>query len=384
MQTGKRIFKTFLIFLTTAIFAVVFSFNNVFASASEFSFTIIAGEKTYSLSGEEIGFYKGKKYIKCLEGVVDGVFYDTAVFPKNASLTFTHEKENPFNYQSEVYGRGINKEKLIEDINLALCNGENKAFATFIELVPETLLKDLKKHTYKTATFSTFYGNSSSGRKHNIYLACQKINGTVLASGEEFSFNKIVGDRTENNGFKSATVIENGEYLEGVGGGVCQVSTTLYNCALLSGLKVTKRHAHSIQPIYVEPSFDAMVSGSAFDLKFVNDTSGNVYIKAVADGSFITFTIYGEKLTKSYERVSSELEVIKAPEIKVIEDDSLELGKEEWIKFSKDGLKSEGYLKVTDANGKVQLIKLHTDVYKSVQGVMKVGTKAVDKAENIV
>ncbi|MBQ3235526.1 MAG: VanW family protein [Clostridia bacterium] len=383
MQARKNVKSLFTILFSAVLCIAVFLSQTASASASGYSFTIEVEGKSYHLNGEEIGIYKGNRYIKCLEGVVDGIFYDTATFCKDASLTFTPNEIEPFKFSSERAGRGINKEKLIEDINSALKRGENFARASFIELFPSVTVEDLKKYTYKMAEFSTYYGSSGNSRKHNIKLAVSKINGTVLKCGEEFSFNETVGNRTEDNGFLSATVIENGEFSEGVGGGVCQVSTTLYNCVLTAGLKVTKRYAHSIQPVYVEPSFDAMVSGSAFDLKFINDTGGNVYVKAVADGNLVTFTLYGEKPSATYQRVSKTVEIIPAPEVEIIEDGELEVGVSEWVKFSKNGLKSEGYLKVIDANGNVSSIKLHTDVYKTVRGQLKVGTKAVDKEEII-
>lgn len=96
---------------------------------------------------------------------------------------------------------------------------------------------------------------------HNIALAAEKINGCILADGEEFSFNGRVGARTESNGFLSAPIILEGDFVEGVGGGVCQASTTVYNAALLAGMEITEQHPHSLRVGYVEPSFDAMVSG---------------------------------------------------------------------------------------------------------------------------
>lgn len=110
------------------------------------------------------------------------------------------------------------------------------------------------------------------------------MNLTEIANGEEFSFNAAVGERTEERGYSTAKVIENGKFVEGVGGGVCQVSSTVYNCALLSGLTVTERHRHSLAVSYVEPSFDAMVSYSYADLRFYNDTGKSVFIVADADG----------------------------------------------------------------------------------------------------
>lgn len=113
------------------------------------------------------------------------------------------------------------------------------------------------------ACFSTYYGDSKQNRKDNVALACRKIDGTVLYPEDEFSFNDTVGARTMKNGFKSAYIIQNGEFVEGVGGGVCQVSSTLYNCALLCDLAITCVRAHSLPVGYVAPSFDALVPRQA-------------------------------------------------------------------------------------------------------------------------
>ncbi len=361
------------------VFIIVACFcAKISVSASEIEFKIFVGDKSYYLRGKELSYYNGRYYINCLEGVVDKIYFDTLNQPIDASVKFCPDSKDPFEFKNEVIGLGVDREKLINDINLALKNNNFSATASFIKLKPKITVEYLKKFTYKRAEFSTEYPYSQSGRKQNIKVATSKISGTTLKSGEEFSFNYVVGKRTEENGFFPAPVIENGEFTEGVGGGVCQVSTTLYNCALLSGLTVTKRYAHSLVPNYIEPSFDAMVSGDCFDLAFKNQTSGNVYIKGVADGNRLTFTIYGEKLNESYKRVSKIIETISPPETEVVEDENLEVGQTEWVKIAKDGVKSQAYLIVESGGERSKTIKLHTDSYKFVRGQVKIGTK-IDK-----
>ena len=142
------------------------------------------------------------------------------------------------------------------------------------------------------AHFSTYYGDSKQNRKDNIALAARKIDGLVLYPEDEFSFNDIVGRRTVENGFKTAYVIQNGDFVEGVGGGVCQVSSTLYNCALLANLAITCVRAHSLPVSYVAPSFDAMVS-AASDLRFVNTLCAPITIRMSANGKYLRAEIYG-------------------------------------------------------------------------------------------
>ncbi len=365
---------------TVFIIVACFCAKNV-VYAKEIEFKILAKDKEYILSGKELSYYKGKYYINCLEGVVDRIYLDTLTKPIDASVTFLPEMENPFKFTTEVSGFGIDREKLIEDVNLALSSGDYIARATFIEIKPKITVESLKKDTYKRAEFSTEYPYSQVGRKQNIKLATDKISGTILNNGEEFSFNKVVGKRTEENGFYSAPVIEYGEFTDGVGGGVCQVSTTLYNCALLSGLTITKRQAHSLVPSYIEPSFDAMVSGDTFDLAFINQTGGNVYIKGVADGKTIKFIVYGKKPIESYKRVCKILQTISPPEVEVLEDKNLPKGQSEWVKIQKDGVKSQAYL-IVEINGvQTKTLLLHTDNYKCVRGKLRIGINEIDKIE---
>src|SRR5207248_1922171 len=120
------------------------------------------------------------------------------------------------------------------------------------------------------AAYSTSMGGSSRNRRHNIQVACQAIDGTVLIPGEVFSYNDTVGPRSERAGFRTAPVIIHGELVPGTGGGVCQVSSTLYNLALLGGLKIVRRSHHQFPVHYVPPGRDATVAYGSLDLRFAN------------------------------------------------------------------------------------------------------------------
>lgn len=237
------------------------------------------------------------------------------------------------------------------------------------------------------ASFYTTYSNSIAERKHNIALACKYLNNCLVDVNAEFSFNRIVGERTEKRGFKSAKIIVNGEFVDGVGGGVCQVSTTLYNAVLLAGLKISEYHAHSLPVSYVEPSFDAMVNGNYFDLRFINNTDNPIIITAKADGNRVTINLYGQKLDKVYQRESVLTETIPAPENKQIFDEKGEFpdlfaGQFKVLRNGKDGYKSEGYLLVKE-NNKLQRLKIRSDKYNAMQGITMWGIKEQSKiAEN--
>ena len=372
-----RKFLICILLLISAVFltASFLSFSKAYAYSP--IVTVKVGDKTYDFSGEELAFYKGNYYIKCLEDVVDYIYYDTLVSPIDASVKFFPESEEKFIFTKESIGFSINKRELIDDINEGLLCGNFNVLGKLYEMRPKITVETLKTYTYKRGEFTTDYKNSKDSRKRNIELAVKKINGTVLSPNEKFSFNKVVGERSEENGFLSAIVIENGQYQEGVGGGVCQVSSTLYNCALLSGLTVTKRFQHSIQSSYVEPSFDAMVSYNACDLEFINDTGGAIFVSAYADGEKIKFTFYGEKPKYTYQREWVEISKIDPPKDEIIPDENLFVGETIYLRRAKNGLKSEGYLVVYENGKKIKTIKLSSDAYKSISAQIKVGVKPI-------
>ncbi len=221
------------------------------------------------------------------------------------------------------------------------------------------------------SSFYTYYGDSSAGRKHNVELAASKIDGTVLCTEEEFSFNDVVGPRREERGFKKAYIIENGDFVEGVGGGVCQVSSTLYNAVLLADLTVTRVQAHSLPVSYVAPSFDAMVS-SASDFRFVNTLSHAVTIKVTTDGKYIRCNVYGV----AGRKVSRRSETIEVLENEVVykDDETLLMGQENVESNGAKGLRSRGYLEY-ECGGKVTTRLIRTDVYAPQNRVILRGTK---------
>lgn len=231
------------------------------------------------------------------------------------------------------------------------------------------------------AKFYTSYTTSSEDRKENIALASKALDNVLIASGDEFSFNRTVGERTIKRGYKVAKIIVNGEFVDGVGGGVCQVSTTLYNAVLLAGLDIIEYHPHSLPVSYVAPSFDAMVNSGWADLKFVNRTHNPIIIRTTADGAVLQVEIYGESMTEKYSRKSLITEEIPAPESEIIFDENGEYpdlfeGERKVLKYGKAGYKSEGYVIVTKNGKLVDMKKIRSDKYSATRGKIIYG-KAV-------
>lgn len=141
-------------------------------------------------------------------------------------------------------------------------------------------------------TFSTKITDKKPERLNNIKVGTEKLNGAIIKAGEEFSFNSQVGPRNEETGFEKAIIFDgHGNKMDGYGGGVCQISSTLYNAALNAGLEITERHQHSRDVTYVEDGKDASVSYDVEDLKIKNNSNSNLKISASTDDDTLTITI---------------------------------------------------------------------------------------------
>lgn len=176
---------------------------------------------------------------------------------------------------------------------------------TLVTVVDEPDIKkaDLEKIKDVLGTYSTGFTRGSN-RGKNITHAASKINGYVLMPGEEMSASDSMGSRNAENGYLEAGSYLNGTTVQTYGGGVCQVSSTLYNAILLAELEVTERWAHSMNVDYVEPSMDAAISEGYKDLKFKNNTDAPIYIEGITKGGKLTFTVYGKEYRSSTRKVS--------------------------------------------------------------------------------
>ena len=177
-----------------------------------------------------------------------------------------------------------------------LRNGAKVALVV-AEETPKVTQSDLGAVGHLLASYSTGYGSSSSNRRHNIEKAVSHINGTLLAPGDVFSYNDIVGPRTPRLGWRNAPTYQDGEVVPGPGGGICQVSTTLYNAVLFANLKIVQRSNHSMPVHYVPAGRDATVSYGSLDFRFENSTDGPVYVAARARGGRLTLGLYGKEPT---------------------------------------------------------------------------------------
>ncbi|HPU49898.1 MAG TPA: VanW family protein [Syntrophomonadaceae bacterium] len=243
-----------------------------------------------------------------------------------------------------------------------------------LEKVYPSISEEDLKVMGELASYSTWYNSGEVDRTHNLVKAANAINGRVVKPGETFSFNRTVGARTFETGYRDAMVIVSGRFEPGVGGGICQVSSTLYNAVLLADLEVVERHNHSLAVAYVPVGLDATVAYGIQDFQFKNNTGHPVYIRAVAGGGRLTVTIYGHLSHKKRVEVSSVIDkVIPFEEIRQV-DPNLEPGQEKIEVKGNPGYVARSFKRVYDKNGELaQQVQLATDYYKPLNTLIYTG-----------
>ena len=268
---------------------------------------------------------------------------------------------DPFIYREGNDGRQVDFTRLKADIQSSLQGGFEPVNIKYLTVFRKKTMDAVKSDTKLLGRYTTSFDSTNINRSSNIRLAASRLNGVVLESGKTLSFNDTVGERVSERGFLPAKIIENGEYTDGVGGGVCQVSTTLYNAALLSGMTVTEYHPHSLAVGYVDPSRDAMVSGTSCDLKFLNPSGSPVYIRSRTQGGTVTFELYGRSDGAKYSVESVVTGSVPAAE-EYCSDPAL-------VRDGRDGLTSEGYLVINRA-GYIKRVKIRNDKYLAQKRVI--------------
>lgn len=247
---------------------------------------------------------------------------------------------------------------------------------------PKGSVEELSQVTDVLGSFTTSFSGSSADRKANIQNGCRLINGITLYPGEEFSTCQKVAPFTEGNGYYMAGSFLNGRVVDSLGGGICQVSTTLYNAVLLAELNVTMRYNHSMTVSYVDISADAAIAESAGkDFKFVNNLEFPIYIEGFTENNKITFNIYGmESRTVGREvRYESEiLETINPPADDIHADNTRPIGYIVTDSGAHVGYRAKLWKVVLEDGMEVSRTQVNSSSYKMVPGSVTVGTATSD------
>lgn len=345
--------KKYICLCISVIFLLSFSLHGVYALPSE-NIEFVCNNKTYnySLAGNEKSSeqfdvdYELNKYnrfdttedrrillTKMLNAGFDKDVALTYLFPNidkkidniaksidsspiDATERIDTNSEKVFFISKEKHGYLVDKHDIYSSLVERYLKNENLSVDVQVKkLEPKIKSEFLSKHAKLRADFSTDISSSSVDRKHNIKNAINSINKIEILPDQVFSFNNTVGRRTKENGYRQAKIIVNDEFVEGLGGGVCQVSTTLYNSALLAGLNILEANKHSKQVGYVKSGFDAMVNFGSSDLKFRNNTNEKLTIVANYSPSRIRIRIFGEDMGDiKYKLVNEVFNIVEPGE----------------------------------------------------------------------
>lgn len=266
----------------------------------------------------------------------------------------------------------------IKDIEKALSEGKKEFEIPITAEKAKVSLKSIQGDFFSDVigAHTTYYNTAVTGRAYNVYLAATKINDVVLNVGEEFSFNHYVGRANAAEGFKTATVYTAEGMVPGVGGGICQVSSTLYNAALYADLDITQRRNHSYTVAYVKNGLDATVSYGSLDFKFKNNTKGPIKISAYTNNGAVTVKIFGKKTnTNKIELVSTALETYPFETVRKGVTD-LKPGETRKAQAGSAGVKAAVTKITRDASGNtIKTESLGVDYYIPMNEIIEVGLK---------
>ena len=294
---------------------------------------------------------------------------------KNGSIDKFDAASGKFVFAGEENGFAIDQGKLAADISQALKDKkfDAKITATGSDVAPKISAASAKEK-YKTISSFTTNTTANQNRNTNVRLAAEAINGTVIKPGQEFSFNGTVGQRTEAKGYKGAAAYNNGEVVQEIGGGVCQVSTTLYNAVFKAGLKISSRRSHTFEPSYVTPGRDATVSWDQPDFKFINNSSTAIGLRASYADQKVTVSVYGIPILEdgiTWDLDSKKVEDLGTPNPTYEEDQTLQPGAEVTKSKGSAGSRWETY-KIVYKNGKEISRELdHKTTYKGHTPVVR-------------
>jgi vancomycin resistance protein YoaR len=232
--------------------------------------------------------------------------------------------------------------------------------------------------TDAVSSYTTIYGGIAN-RIHNVQLVAHLIDNHLIAPGEEFSFNKTTGERTAAKGFLEAPVIINGELETGLGGGVCQVSTTVFNAAYEAGLDITARTNHALYISHYPQGRDATVDYPDVDLKFVNDTKHWLLLRTFVGSSSLTVTLYGTPVDRKVVSETAPLVETGGPPVKTIKDPALLIGRQVIDDPGSPSLATSVHRRVYTKNGKLLYDNTWYSSYRGETRVVRIGTKPKPK-----
>lgn len=281
----------------------------------------------------------------------------------NGNIQVTEDKTGKNLKKSELINLIVDNIYELEDIILPVEITEPKYKKDFLGRINGVI-----------GEFSTSFKGSSAGRVHNIKLSASSLSNKLIMPGEQVSYNETTGPRQAQLGYQEATVIVNGELTPGMGGGVCQTSTTLYNALLLANLTILERHPHSIAAAYVPRGTDGAVATGYLDLKFRNDYDFPIYTYSKVVGDRLHFYIYGDKNRKDYTIKIEPVLVQTIPyKIKEVFDAKAVPGSRIIAQEGRTGYKVKTYKSIIKDGKVLEKTQITSDYYRERDFIYKVG-----------
>ena len=288
--------------------------------------------------------------------------------------------KDPFEIHPEVEGVDFN----VDEVKAMIAAEDKEEYTVKLTITkPTVTVNDIGTEAFpdKLGTFTTRYDERDTDRTTNLKLACKKLKNQVVLAGATFSYNSTLGERTIAAGYKNAKIYSNGQVVDGLGGGICQISSTLYNAVVDANLGIVERRNHQFVTSYVPAGKDATVVYGMTDFKFKNTRKYPIKIVATAQNGIATISIYGNKEEVEYD-VTLEVKQLSTIPVttQYVEDSSLPVGTEKVKQAGANGVKTETYL-VKSLNGKVVSREvISRDTYNAMQRIVLKGTKGATKS----
>jgi len=320
-----------------------------------------------------------------LDEKIEEVIKQIEVEPVNSEIKFDPQADKMFEISESKSGLRVDKSLLYEMINNQfLKNNKVVVEIPTFEQPADCTKEDNVNSTKLVAKFSTNVADSTGNRKHNVKLALEKFDGYILKNGETVSFNKMTGPHTLEAGYKTATVIYNSRFVDGVGGGICQASTTLYNALLRAGVTIDEVHKHTLPVKYVPLALDAMVAEYLSDLKFTNNTGKDIYIHTFSDKQSVSVELYSalnadgltyDTRSETVQVIAHSGDVVKVDEKGEYSDKVLFKGEYYRLTYPREGYEAISYLQTFKDGKLIEEKELRHETYRPQNGIVIEGAK---------
>ena len=291
-----------------------------------------------------------------------------------------------FSIQEESAGRTLNVEATVERVMHQLATNTSGTVEAKVDIAPPTVIADELQHAQSLlGTFTTTVtGSMELGRNINVAVAAQNINNVMVEPGEVFSTNHYFGVTSRERGFRPAAVIVNGQFVDMYGGGVCQVSSTLYVAVLYAELEIVERRNHSLMVSYVDPGFDATLARDLIDFRFRNTTEYPIFVESFLENNRVVVNIFGYESRPSDRTLRFEythIETVQPEPELITEDPTLPLGERVITRRARTGERYQVHRYAYEGGELVDRVLINTSFYRPVRAEVRVGTGPVAVAE---